>query len=157
MPTQPESPPYYTPILQNGQDLVSVPWLRYFEQQGQEVASASRSQASTSLSTQGAAIGATPILVTSSTGLYRVTIYLRITRAASVSSSATVSIGWTDTGVAVTYTLPAVTGNTTTSFISETVMVRADGATGITYAVAYASVGGTSMQYSLDVVVEALS
>ena len=109
------------------------------------------------LSAQGAAITTTaiptPVL---SGGLYRVTYFLRITRAGTVSSSATVTIGATDNSVAYTFAFAALTGNTTATVQTGTMLLRVDAATSVSYAIAYASAGATSMQFSLDVELEAI-
>lgn len=102
-------------------------------------------------------IGVTPIGVAVSAGVYRLSYYTRITRAATTSSSVTVTISWTDGGVACSKSFTAVTGNTTATTGSETYLVRADGGTNISYAVTYASVGGTSMIFDAIVEMEALS
>ena len=108
------------------------------------------------LATQGAAVTTTtipaPVL---STGLYRVSYSLRITRAATVSSSATLTLGWTSNGVACTQAGAAVTGNTTSTQQNGVLVIAADVSTVVTYAVAYASAGATSMQWALDVRLEA--
>lgn len=106
--------------------------------------------------TGGAAIVTTAIATLTSAGVYRVSYVLRITQAATVSSSATVTIGWVCNGVALTFPGAAVTGNLTTSFQSLGFPVRADALTDITYAVAYASVGATSMLFSFDALVESV-
>jgi hypothetical protein len=107
------------------------------------------------LTTQGASIGTTALpLGTLAEGLYRVTTYARITRAATTSSSLTVTISWTESAVALSLSGSAMTGNTTGTVQSTSYLVRIDQATPISYATTYASVGGTSMQYRLDVVVE---
>lgn len=111
---------------------------------------------SVSRDTQGAAIVTTAMYTPSKTGLYRISWYLRITRAATTSSSATVTIGWTDAGQACTSAGAAVVGNTVTTVQSGSIVVSADSLTDLTYAVAYASVGATSMQYKLRVSVEAI-
>lgn len=108
-----------------------------------------------SLSTQGASISATDFsdgkLLA---GLYRATFYARITRAATTSSSLTVTFAWTDGGVGVSYAGTAITGNTTASAGSATTMFKIDKNTAVTYATTYASVGGTAMQYAVDFVLE---
>jgi len=108
-----------------------------------------------SLTAQAATIPATavPILLLVA-GLYRVTYTVRITRAATSSSSATVTLGWTDGTVACTQAFAALTGNTTATVQTGTVLLRGDGASAITYSVAYASAGATSALYALDVCVE---
>ena len=110
--------------------------------------------ASVRLTAQAAAITTTAALAVVTTGLYRVSSVLRITQAATSSSSATVTIGWTDTGVALTQAFAAVTGNTVTTTQSSSVVIAADALTSVTYAVAYANVGATPMQFSVSVLVE---
>ena len=112
--------------------------------------------ASTSVTAQSAAISSTTAHAVTETGLYRVSYRARITTAATVSSSLTVTVGWTDTGVACSQAGAAMTGNTTTTQQSGQVVVYADAATAITYSTAYVTSGATSMAYALAVVVEQL-
>lgn len=134
-----------------------LPWLAWFRDLSNQVNAAPFRVQTVSLVGQGAAIPTTSLPIASlPTGLYRVTFALRVTRAATTSSSATVTIGWPDGTIACTQAFAAVTGNTTATVQSGTVLVRADNDGPITYAVAYASVGGTSMQFALDVCVEAI-
>ena len=108
--------------------------------------------ASVKASTQAASISATSFSILSvSPGLYRLSMSARISRAATTSSSLIVTFGWTSGGVSCTTASPAMTGNTTATVSSLTVLARVDEATAITYATTYASAGGTTMQYSLDV------
>lgn len=88
--------------------------------------------------------------------LVRVSWVLRVTRAATVSSSAQVTIGWTDGGQAMTSVAAAVTGNTVTSGQQGSIVVRRDARTDVTVALAYSSTGATTMQYDFDVITEAL-
>jgi len=149
------SPPYYTPLLQGGTDLISDVWYNFLDQQRRTLDTSSQALATVSTSTtQNAAIATTPLLTTTAAGLYRVTWYLRITQAAGVSSSVTVTIAWTESAVALSYSGAAVTGNTTTTTQSDTKLIRADGATPITYATAYASNPASVMTYRLDLIVE---
>lgn len=90
------------------------------------------------------------------TALVRVSWVLRISRAATSSSSAQVTIGWTDGGQAMTSVAAAVTGNTLTSGQQGSLLVRRDTRTDVTVALAYSSTGATTMQYDLDVITEAL-
>jgi len=137
--------------------LMTAVWLNWVTHLWQSLGRVSARVGGVSLETQGAAIATTAIATTAlSTGLYRVTYSVRVTRAATTSSSLTVTIGWTAGGIACSQAGAAVVGNTTASQQNGTFVVRADVATTITYALAYASVGGTSMQYRVDVVVEEL-
>lgn len=113
--------------------------------------------AAVALTTQAAAIGATAIpLGALAPGTYRVTYYARITQAATVSSSLTVTLQWTDGGIGQTATFPAMTGNTTATSQTNVILVNIDQGTSLTYSTAYASVGATAMQYALTVVPEQL-
>ena len=106
-------------------------------------------------SAQEASISATDFAILSvSPGMYRLSMGARISRAATTSSSLIVTFGWTSGGVSCTTASPAMTGNTTATVGSMTVLVRVDEATAITYATTHVSVGGTKMQYSLDVCCE---
>ena len=110
------------------------------------------------LAGQAADVAATTLVVAPPSPpqtLYRVAWYVRVTTAASVSSSVQVTVGWTDGGVVQSTSGAALTGNTTTTQESGSVLVSADAETDVTYAVAYTSVG-TDMAYALSVVVEAI-
>ena len=150
--------------LQTG--LVSSTWFEYFlqMQDRSEKSAYAVSREFDALTDQTAAIAATSLTISTPTGLttklskglYRVSTYARITQAASTSSSLTVTLGWTDGTVGCIHTGAAITGNTTTRNQSLSVMIRCDNATTITYSTAYASSGGTAMQYRLDIAVEEL-
>lgn len=87
-------------------------------------------------------------------GLYRISVFIRINRAATSSSSVTPTAGWTTGGVACSLAGSAITGNTTATTGGLSTLVRVDKDTAITYETAYASVGATSMRYDIDVVIE---
>lgn len=136
---------------------VSDEWLRWLTAVLNAIGAAAQKVGTVGLTTQGAAIASTSIPTpTLGAGLYRVSFYARITRAATVSSSLTVTVSWVDGGVTCSQSFVAVTGNTTATTQSGSVLVRADEATSINYATAYASSGATSMQFSLDVRTEAI-
>ena len=87
--------------------------------------------------------------------LYKFTYYVRIVRAATISSSLQVTFTWTDGGVTQTYTAPALTGNTTdTHQVLEEVTIRADPGTEVTVETSYSSTGATDMQYDVDAAAE---
>lgn len=107
--------------------------------------------------TQNASIGTTPIPLPSlPSGLYRLTYYARITTAAGVSSSLIVTFSWTESGVSLSSSTGAITGNTITTVSSGTILIAADAATAISYATTYASNPAGVMTYRLNVVVEAI-
>lgn len=134
---------------------ITTAWIQYFTDQGDEVSASAQRFSSVDLTGQAASIGATSMPnIIDSAGQYRITYYTRITQAASTSSSLTVSLSWTDGGVSLSLSGSAITGNTTTTVQSGTLMVHADAATPISYATTYVSVGGTPMQYSLYLTLE---
>src|SRR5262249_22173592 len=84
------------------------------------------------------------------TGLYRVSCYVKVTRSATTSSSVQPTLQWTDgqDNQAMNANWGAAnTGNTLTSFVSNTAVIWAQASTNVIAGVTYASVGGTSMQY----------
>ena len=137
--------------------LVTDAWVKWLQDNSNTLASAATINATVELTTQGASIGTTSI--TSNvlpTGIYRVTFYARVTRAATTSSSLEVTFSWVDGGVTVPVTSTAMTGNTTSTVSSASLLFNIDNNTQVTFSTTYASVGGTSMQYKLSIVLEAL-
>ena len=134
------------------QGKVTQPWIDYFTQQSGVLGSASARVKGTNLQTQAGSIAATDLANGSlNSGLYFLCYYLRVTQAATVSSSIDLTLNWKDRGQALTFTIPALTGNTVTKFDQSVAFLRIDGGTAlVTYSTTYASVGGTPMQYSLD-------
>lgn len=107
------------------------------------------------IETQSASVGSTAIpLGALSGGYYRVTTFARITRAATSSSSLTVTIGFTSGGVSCTFSTTALTGNTTATVQSHTWLLLVDASTPVTYSTTYASSGATTMEYQLAVIIE---
>jgi hypothetical protein len=110
--------------------------------------------ASATASTQDASISTTALSISSVLpGLYRLSMAARITRAASTSSSLLLTFGWTQ-DVACTASSIAMTGNTTATTGTFSVLIRVDQDSSITYSTTYVSSGGTSMQYRFDVTCE---
>lgn len=170
MPSTVIAPPFYSvavtprdPIDAQRQgirlpDLImSDDWLRYFNEQQRVIEKATQAVAlgpQVNLASQGASIGTTAIpLGTLSAGLYRVSYYFRITRAATASSSLQLTIGWTET-VSLTISGTAETGNTVTTVQVGTLPLVVDASSAITYATSYSSTGATSMLYRLRIDVE---
>lgn len=154
--------PMEAPILQIGpdgktSDYLSADWYQTFFAMAQRLNASSQVinnpvtrlvNQEASISPVSLPIGAVP------DGVYRLSWYARITRAASTSSSLTVTFQWSDTGVAISGGGAAITGNTTTTVQSGVATVNADSDTPISYSTTYASVGGTTMQYSLVLLAE---
>lgn len=133
-------------------------WYIYFRDKGLQANQGPlRIGSPVALANQNASIGVTSVTSEALTaGLYRITYYARITSAAGVSSSLTVNLAWDDGIVSCSKTFTAITGNTISTTGSESYMVRID-TPPITYSVTYASVPASAMQYSLDIVVEAVA
>jgi hypothetical protein len=128
------------------------PWIEFF----QSLQRAPRQIGSVALTTQTASIPVAVVVqppATNDGGLFRVTTYARITKAASISSSLTVTIAWSDGLLAQSMSGAALTANTTTTWESVTALVRVDKGTSITAAALYSSTG-TNMEFSLSVVAE---
>lgn len=149
--------PFRTALIDLKTLFLRQEWVRWLQSIKDAIDAAAQKIGAVSLTAQGAAIALTAISTpTLTAGLYRVDTYARITRAATVSSSLTVTVRWTDGGVAQSFTNTAITGNTTGTSQQRVFMVRADEGTTITYETAYASSGATSMQYGLDIRLEVM-
>ena len=131
--------------------------------------------ATVDLTAQQAAITATTLYTPAASGMFRISIVLQVTRAASTSSI----LGGT-TGVVITYTepngsvaqsiVPLLTsqgggviipatgniGNTTTTQSQGSAIIYAKSGVAIQYAIGYTSVGATGMLYSAHLKLEAL-
>lgn len=134
-------------------------WIPYFQSQNSIVATALRQAAvPVELSDQSASIGVTAIPADSlAPGLYRVTWYARITRAATTSSSLVVTFSWTDGGIACSTSSAALTGNTTSTSGTGSALMNIDQASPVSYSTTYGSVGATTMQHSLAIVLETIN
>ena len=103
-----------------------------------------------------ASIAASDAMLIKYDGIYRLTNFVQILVPASVSHSLTVTFSWVTNGVNQTATSAAITGNTTTTRASGTLMTAIDANTLVTYETTYAPVGvpGT---YEYGLVVESVS
>jgi len=134
------------------------PWSDWFQAFVDAVNAAPSTKSAVALTAKAASIAATDLTDgTYPAGVYRVSYYARITQAATTSSSLTVTIDWTDGAVNPSQAGAAMTGNTTTTVQSGSVLLRSDKAAAINYATTYASVGATPMQYRLDVTLERMA
>jgi hypothetical protein len=106
---------------------------------------------------QHAALPVTTVLTVPATGLYRVSVAAVITQAATTSSSLQLTVRWTCLGVPTAVSGAAMTTNVVGTLAQITPIAYADEGTVITVEAAYASVGATSMQYTLSARVEAMS
>lgn len=125
------------------------------------------SLAKADLTAQGAAVASTLLYSVPATqgGLYRIRFYLKVTRAATTSSTlgaltitftdatdsvaqSVVAQGSTQAGVAGTTNA----GNATTSVLQGTITVNAKAGTAVNLAIAYTSAGATTMQFEAHLV-----
>lgn len=121
-------------------------------------ASAARVGSATTQPGLSAAVSTTALeLGALSAGYYRVSVYVRVTTAATVSSSITPTIAHTDNGIACSQAGDALTANSVSVPKSWTFVVYADASSPISYSVAYASVGATAAVYKVTIVVEEVS
>lgn len=153
-----DPPPFQTPMVGQGgkisrwwADWILLSLLGRVQSQAPSFA-----DARVNVQAQTAAIGTTALLPAASAGLYRVSWWTRIVTAAGVSSSVQVSVQAVDGGVNVTQSGAALTGNTTATCQGGTAIVRCDGASALSYAVAYASNPASAAAYDLAMTVEAL-
>ncbi len=84
-------------------------------------------------------------------GLYQVTYALWLTQAATVSSSLTFTVTWTNNSQTLSQSGAALTSNTLTSQQNGVITFHIDPSTMVSYTLTYASNGGTPMHYSYDV------
>lgn len=132
-------------------------WDQYFRSQQRAVQATAQRLKRVTLAGKSASIAPTVIPVSAiAPGLYRVTVYFRLTQAATVNSSLTVNIAHTDGTVACQFPGTAFVGNVTNRPQSFSVMLRSDQATSISFEVIYASVGAQPMLFDLELVLEAL-
>lgn len=96
---------------------------------------------------RNSALPTTTIYTTTSGGAYRVGYYVEKTVADGVNSSATVTIGWTHNGKALTQTFAALVLDTTLAFQTGSLDLLVDANTSLTIAIAYASNTPGAMHY----------
>ena len=135
---------------------VTSAWVDWMSQLNQVVTQGPTSLQVVNLVDQAASISATDFSGGSvNAGFYRLSYYAQITQAATTNSSLTVTLNWAN-GTTLTFSGAAITGNTTTTYQQETVLVKVSAAP-VTYTTTYASTGATPMQYSLGLVFEMVS
>lgn len=131
---------------------LSLTWIQWITGIYTALKAAVRNIGSVSVEAQSASISVTDIdTPTLSQGLYQVTYTARITQAATSSSSLTVTLAWTDGGVACSQSGVALTGNTTSTQQSGFLLIQADSGSVVRYSTTYASTGAQPMLYQLAV------
>lgn len=116
------------------------------------------------LTAQAAAVAAVTLFTPSATGLYKIDFYLKVTRAATTSSTlGGLTITYTDGTDSVAQSIVAQgqnqagatgttnTGNATTSILTGSLNIWAISGTAVKYAIAYTSSGSTTMQYEAHI------
>lgn len=138
---------------------ITDPWSQALDTQAQQLASSPAVINRIRESDLSASVASSDLAgATLAGGLYEVKANARIITAAGVSSSVTVTIGWTQGGVIQSESFAAIAGNTTTSGLTGPPKTfRADASTPITYAVTYASNPAGAAHYSLDLILSRLA
>lgn len=147
--------PRFTIVLQ-AKGFVSKIWDDWFQALASGVDRSGQQVGRVSLDTQSASIGATSVQTGLAAGLYRVSYYQQVTRAATVTSSLTTQFTWTYNSTTQTTANAAMTGNALTTHQEATFPIRVDASSAVQYTTTYASSGATGMQFSLDIALEAL-
>lgn len=106
---------------------------------------------------QTAAIATATAYTVQSAGVYRIAVSLQKTIADGISSSLTVTVGWTSRGIAMTHAFAALTTDAAGANDTDLWQFSADANSDITYAIAYASNTPAKMTYNANVVVEQLA
>jgi hypothetical protein len=146
-------------VLQTQKGKIAQWWDNWFQEIAKMLDAANTG--AVSLSAQSASVAATNITPDTPTaslaaGLYQISYSARITQAAGISSSLTPAFGWTDGGVACSFTGAAMTGNSTNTTQQAVIPIQVDAGTNVSYATTYASSGSPSMTYALRVRLELL-
>lgn len=115
------------------------------------------SKANVTVPGRNSALGTTTLYLALAAGRYRVTVYLRKTTPDGVSSSLTLTVGWTDEASPCTKTFGALTTDSAVANESYTHTVNVDVNTNITIAVAYASNTPGTMVWKAYAVAEVLA
>jgi len=135
--------------------MLTRPWVDWFAALGMRIDEQTRKLDVIEMYNLSGGFGVTPIpLSVADQGIFRITYYTRIMQQAATSSSVQVTIGWTDGAITCFQAFPPMTGNTQGTTQSNTIMVRNDQASPLTYQVTYASNAAGQMRYSLVIMVE---
>lgn len=120
------------------------------------------------LVTQGAAIGSTLLYAVPAGqgGLYTIKFYLKVTRAATTSSTlGAITITFTDAGDSIAQSVvlqgatqtgaasTSVATNTTVAVLQGQAIINAKAGTNINFAIAYVNSGATTMQYEARIII----
>jgi hypothetical protein len=143
------APPIKSPISDK-QGFLTDEWVNWFSDYVPRIDKSPSRLITVTLTGQSASLAITPFTSgTLAEGRYRVDWYARITTAATTNSSLTVNVRSTESGLSLTQSGAAMTGNTTTTVQSGSALVLIDAGTPISYSTTYASTGATPMAYRL--------
>lgn len=150
--SQPLDNPPYKADLDDANRKMTGDWIRWLEVFWQRVRTGVQAVgASVAVVNQSAATATTTVQTVTQNGFYRLSAYLRVTVVDGVSSSLQLTLSWREGSQTCSKTFPALTGDTVTTFDSQTWTVQADSGTLLRYAVAYASNTPLKMRYRLSV------
>lgn len=136
--------------------LLSPPWADYLSRMAQTVGAAATRISSVSLTSQLASVSPTDISGgTLKEGLYRISYHLRITTPDGISSDLTVTLDWTDGGVAQSEVSKTVSTNTTDTRLHGDFLIHIDASTPVRYSTTIVT-GLGDLEYRLDVVLEVI-
>ncbi len=105
----------------------------------------------------GASISSKTLFTTGSKGIFKITYYVVISRAATSSSSVTAVFGYTDDTGAQTTAATTSPTNTLGNFVQGDITIELAAGKDLTFSTTYASSGATTMQHSLYIVVQRLA
>lgn len=111
----------------------------------------------TTVTGASASVVTTSAYLTLAAARYRVSFSMHKTVADGVASSLTMTISWTRGGVALSQTFAALTTDSNTAQQNGVLLINADAATDINYAILYASNTPGAMKFERDVIVEQLA
>lgn len=153
-----QPPPLMDALVNRVTGLLSVTWQDWFARLPTTLGSIPNIVNVTELTEQNTSLSATDFSQhVLPPGLYRASYLARITTAAGVSSSLTVVLAWTDGGVAKSLAGTAITGNTTATYQTASVLIYVDAGTDVTYTTTYASNAAGAMKYGLAAFLERVS
>ena len=137
---------------------VSQPWQIWFRNLFTTTQAQPTNLATVTQGSQSASVSTTPFQTGSlSGGLYRVNVFAHITTPGSISSSLIITISFTNDGLACSISTPALTTNTSTSVVSQSIPIEIDAGTPVSWSTTYASNSSGSMLYTVAVMLETLS
>lgn len=133
---------------------INITWSKWLSGLQRTIVNVPQAEAPVRRRAVAAAISVTPLLITTvRPGVWSVAIQVRVTQVASVSSSLRIGLTWTQGVTTQQQTGTILVGNALTTREGVVWVIRVDAGQPISYFVDnFTSVGGTPMQYEIDVV-----